>query len=256
MKKSKRLWAILAAAFCAAVVVAAIFLGSFFNLKANFDPSLLPEDFTVTGHTGCMGEKDNSIEAMEAAVLAGAQIVEFDLNFNEKNEPVLSHDSPKGGEVTLEKAFAFLESYPAVLANVDAKSTENLSAVQKLGEEHMILNQLFFTGIGEEEVKTVQTDCPKIPYYLNVDIDKKKTSDKDYLEEIALKVILSGAVGINMHKRAVTKELCGFFHEKGILVSVYTVDNEYEIYRVLSAGPDNITSRNPDKVIEILNAKK
>ncbi len=256
MKKSKRLFAIAAVVLCAATVASAIFLGSFSKLKKNFDPSLLPEDFTVTGHTGCMGEKDNSIEAMEAAVSAGAQIVEFDLNFTENKEPVLSHDSPKENDVTLQEAFDFIEKHPAVLANVDAKSTENLAAVQKLGEEHMILNQLFFTGIGEEDVKAVQKDCPKIPYYLNVDVDKKKVSDKDYLEELAMKVILSGAVGINMHKRAVTKELCDFFHQKGILVSVYTVDSEYEIYRVLSAGPDNITSRDPDKIIEILNAKE
>lgn len=256
MKKSKRLLAIFAVVLCAAIAASAIFFSSFSKLKKEFDVSILPENFTVTGHTGCMGEKENSIEAMEAAVSAGAQIVEFDLEFTENKEPVLCHDSPKGNEVTLGEAFDFLENHPAVLANVDAKSTENLAAVQTLGEERMILNQLFFTGIEEENVKTVQKDCPKIPYYLNVDVNKRKTSDKDYLEELAQKVILSGAVGINMHKRAVTKELCDFFHQKGILVSVYTVNGEYEIYRVLSAGPDNITSKKPDRIIEILNAKK
>lgn len=256
MKKSKRILAILAVVLCAAIAASVIFFSSFSKLKKDFDPSLLPEGFSVTGHTGCMGEKDNSIEAMEAAVSAGAQIIEFDLNFTENKEPVLSHDFPKkGDEVTLGEAFDFLEKHPSVLANIDAKSTENLAAVQTLGEERMLLNQLFFTGIEEENVETVQKDCPKIPYYLNIDVEKRKTSNKTYLEELAQKVILSGAVGINMHKRAVTKELCDFFHQKGILVSVYTVNGEYEIYRVLSAGPDNITSKNPDKIIEILNAR-
>lgn len=255
MKNTKRLKAVLAVIICAAVVISAMFFYSFEKTKRNFNVQLLPEDFTVTGHTGCMGEKDNSVEAMESAVSAGAQIIEFDLNFDEKGEPVLSHDEPKGGEVTLEEAFKFLQKHPAVLANVDAKSTKNLAAVQKLGEEYMVLSQLFYTGIGEEDVKAVKNDSTKIPYYLNVDVDKSKASNKDYLEEIAMKVILSGAVGINMHKRAVTKELCGFFHQKGLLVSVYTVNNEYELYRVLSCGPDNITSRRPDRLSKILEAK-
>lgn len=256
MKKSKRLKAIVSVILCVGIILACVSFFSLEKLKKNFDPFFLPEDFTVTGHTGCMGEKENSIEAMEAAVSAGAQIVEFDLNFDENGKPVLSHDEPKGNEVTLEEAFAFLEKHPFVLANIDAKSTANLSLVQSLGEKHMILNQLFFTGIKEEDVEKVKESCPKIPYYLNADVDAKKVSDKDYLEEIAMKVILSGAVGINMHKRALTKELCSFFHEKGLLVSVYTVNGEYELYRVLYAAPDNITTKRPDRLTAILEEKK
>lgn len=256
MKKSKVLKAVVSLILCAAVIFSALFVFSFEKAKRNFDVSALSESFTVTGHTGCMGKKDNSIEAMEAAVSAGAQVIEFDLNFNENGEAVLSHDEPKGNEVTLEEAFEFLKNHPEVLANIDAKSTKNLSAVQKLGKEYMILNQLFYTGIKEADVETVKKNSPKIPYYLNVDVEKGKVSDEEYLEEIALKVILSGAVGINMHKKAVTKTLCDFFREKGLLVSVYTVNGEYELYRVLSAGPDNITTRRPDRLLKILDESK
>ena len=49
---------------------------------------------TVTAHSGCMGLADNSLEAMEAGIEAGAQIVEFDLNYTSDGAPVLSHDSP------------------------------------------------------------------------------------------------------------------------------------------------------------------
>ncbi len=257
MKKSKRIAALVAVILCAAAAVSAVLLFSYAKESRQYKnaPLSLPEDFTVTGHTGCMGEKDNSIEAMEAAVKAGAQIVEFDLNFDGEKNPVLSHDAPKGGEVTLERAFEFLKKHPAVLANVDAKSTENLPAVKALAEKLGVKNQIFFTGIEEGDVQKVKSDCPDIPFYLNVDVSKRKASDPDYLESIALKIIACGAVGINMHKRAVTKELCTFFHTKGMLVSVYTVDGYNEIYRVLAAAPDNITSRNPDRVLEIINEK-
>lgn len=253
MKKTKIIKAVVAVVLCAAVVVSAIFGVSFLKLKSGFDPSNLPEDFTMTAHTGCMGEKDNSLEAMQAAADAGAQIVEFDLNFDSNGVPVLSHDEPTGDEVTLEQAFDFLSKNPQLLANVDAKSTANLSEVQRLAKEHDVLQQLFFTGIEEKDVVAVNKQCPDIPYYLNVDVDKSRINDSDYLEELSMKIIFSKAVGINMHKRAATKELCSFFHSRGILVSVYTVDGKYELYRVLTAGPDNITTRRPDRLSQILS---
>ena len=59
--------------------------------------SELSAKFTCTAHTGCMDTEENSIEAIEAGIKNCAQIVEFDLNFNQNKEPVLSHDSPVGG---------------------------------------------------------------------------------------------------------------------------------------------------------------
>ena len=138
MKKSKRAAAIVAVVICTAAAVLAALLYSYIKTNNRYKnaPLALPDTFTVTGHTGCMGEKDNSLEAMEAAVRAGAKIVEFDLNFDEDKRPVLSHDAPKGNEVTLEQAFEFLQSKPSVLANVDAKSTENLKEVNALAEKY------------------------------------------------------------------------------------------------------------------------
>ena len=41
----------------------------------------LQDAATVTAHSGCMGLPENSVVAMEMGVAAGADIVEFDLNF-------------------------------------------------------------------------------------------------------------------------------------------------------------------------------
>ena len=70
----------------------------------------LPAGFTYTAHTGCMDTDDNSLESIEKGAEYGADIVEFDLNFTADNTPVLCHDEPKGGEVTLEEAFKKLGS--------------------------------------------------------------------------------------------------------------------------------------------------
>ena len=66
----------------------------------------IPDGFTYTAHTGCCNTKPNTLECIDVGVKYGAQIVEFDLRFDENKEPVLSHDEPVGGEVTLDEAFA------------------------------------------------------------------------------------------------------------------------------------------------------
>ena len=251
MKKAKGKKRVLIFALCAvlaaAVIVCAVFTAKYIKYKST--PLSLSNAFTVTAHTGCMGEKDNSLEAVRAAINAGAKVVEFDLSFDEKKVPVLAHDKPVGGEVTLDEAFALLAENPNIQANIDAKSTENLVAVGKLAKKYMIEKQLFFTGIKESDVPSVKKDCPSLPYYLNVDVQKGRADDEEYLEQLAAKIASSGAVGINMHKRAVTKKLCDYFRSRGILVSVYTVDSSYDMYRVLSCGPDNITSREPRSML-------
>jgi hypothetical protein len=43
----------------------------------------LPEEFTVTAHTGCEGTKDNSLDAITVGFGYGADIVEIDLGYYE-----------------------------------------------------------------------------------------------------------------------------------------------------------------------------
>lgn len=214
-------------------------------------PSNLPEGFTYTAHTGCVGTKENSLEAIEAAVKHGADIVEFDLNFTAESEPVLSHDEPKGGEVTLDEAFKMIAEYENIKVNVDVKTTAALGKVKALAEKHGILERIFYTGIDENFVEAVQRDTPDIPYYLNVGVNKNQSAE--YLNSLVKKVSDCGAVGINFNKSNATKELVDIFHKNGLLVSIWTVNNTADIYRILSYSPDNITTRRPDKLQKILS---
>jgi glycerophosphoryl diester phosphodiesterase len=62
----------------------------------------------------------------------------------------------------------------------------------------------------------------------------------------------AGAMGINFKYTSASKELVDVFHENGLLVSIWTVDDENNMYKILSFGPDNITTRNPDKLAKII----
>ena len=92
-------------------------------------------------------------------------------------------------------------------------------------------------------------------YYLNVNVNKRKAKSSDYLREICDKVKQSGAIGINFKYTGATRELVEYFHNEGLLVSIWTVDKEKAMHEILSLSPDNITTRNPVKLREIINGR-
>lgn len=211
-------------------------------------------DFTCTAHTGCMDTEENSLEAIEAGVKSGAQIVEFDLNFNENNEPILSHDAPTGKEVTLEEAFKKVSEYDNLKVNVDLKSCLALEKIKAVAEEYGVLDRIFFTGVNDEFLEAVQKANLGIPYYLNVNVDSKKKHDTEYIESLVQKVRDCGAIGINFNKDNASAELVQAFHNNGLLVSIWTVDKEKDMKKIITCLPDNITTRNPKLLNELISA--
>lgn len=212
----------------------------------------LPRKFTITAHTGCMGTDDNSITSMRAGVANGANIIEFDVHFTEDGTPVLAHDEPKGDELKLEDAFEYLAHNKNLKANVDMKSTANMEAVQKLADKYKVTKQIFFTGINLEDVESVRKGCPRIPYYLNVDVDKSKNTDEEYIKGLVDEVKSSGAIGINFNYKGASEEIVKAFHGNMLYVSVWTVDDKLSMYEMLDISPDNITTRKPDVLSEII----
>ena len=216
-------------------------------------PLNLPKDFTYTAHTGCCGTDDNSLEAIKVGIEHGADIVEFDLYFNDENIAVLSHDKPKGNEVTLDEAFKLIATYEDIKVNVDVKlCNDNLHIVCDFAEKYNITDRIFFTGINLEDVETVKKECPSVPYYLNYDVSKENKQTTEYLDDLVKIVKDSGAVGINFNKDSATKELVDTFHNNDLLVSIWTVNEEKDMYKILYFAPDNITTRSPDMLKEIL----
>ncbi len=216
------------------------------------EPVNLPKNFTYTAHTGCVDTKDNSLEAIEIGAKYGADIVEFDLNFLSDGTPVLAHDEPKGNEVTLDEAFKKVSEYENLKVNVDAKSVENIKAVYPLAQKYGLEDRIFYTGIELSDVEIVIKDSPDVPYYLNVDVEKPKKQTPEYLQSLVENVKTCGAIGINFNKDNATKELVNTFHKNDLLVSIWTVNKEKEMYEILHLAPDNITTRRPDKLEEIL----
>lgn len=214
---------------------------------------ILPEGFTLTAHTGCEGTADNSLEAIRKGYECGADTVEFDVNFTAEGVPVLAHDSAADSTVTLAQAFELIAELPSLTVNVDCKTTENLRGISELAEKYGVKERIFFTGIEEKDVPAVKEQTPDITYWLNIKL--QKSTDKAYLNSIADKVKALGAVGLNINHKNCTKELIELFHERGILVSIWTIKTEFDMIRALNLGADNITTRKPGTLKPIIELK-
>lgn len=213
---------------------------------------VMPKGFTVTAHTGCLGTAPNTVDAMEKGVKAGADIVEFDLNFDKNGEPVLSHNEPEEGAVHLREAFKFLAEHKNIKANVDVKDTSNLGTVAKYAKEYGVSDRIFFTGIFAKDVSAVERLCPQIPYYLNYSVSLNGNNDEAYISHIVETVKNSGAIGININYKTASKQLANAFRAEGLLVSLWTVNSKCGFYKVLKLRPDNITTKRPDILCDIL----
>ncbi len=211
---------------------------------------VLPNDFTITAHTGCMKTEENSLDSFKAGIENGANIVEFDLYFTKNGEPVLSHNEPVGGEVSLDEAFKYLSAFKNIGINVDVKTCDALEKVFPTAQKYGVEDRIFYTGVKDEFVEPVRQNSPQVKYFLNVSV--KKSKDKEYLMSLVKKVKNAGAIGINFKYTGATKELVNVFHENGLLVSIWTVNSRFRMKKILSFLPDNITTRKPDKLSMIV----
>ncbi len=236
-----------------ALGAAALIVKTVIESKAPAD-MLLPKDFTVTAHTGCEGAKDNSLDAITLGYGCGADIVEFDLNFTAEGVPVLSHNEPKGNEVTLEEAFSLIAGYKGLQVNVDVKNPLDLKTVKALAEKHGILDRIFFTGIDAQWSKIVREQTPDITYYLNTAIDKNRINEKEYIDELISTLRETGAVGLNIHYESCSRLMVELLHAEGLKVSVWTVNKKSAMRKVLPFGCDNITTRQVQDLMSYVRA--
>jgi len=211
-------------------------------------PLVLPNGFTMTAHAGALDTEANTPESVEACLkFIGTGCIEVDIYFEAQQRPVLTHDAPKAGETypLLQDVLPIMAQYPAHI-NLDLKDISNAAEIQRLGEEAGILERLFFTGVFAAQIEIVRTEAPRIPCYINDGVPANKRQDAAYLQTLAKNIRNMGAVGINLHFGDASALLVETMHANGLLVSVWTVNQKADMCKMLLLGVDNITSKRPD----------
>lgn len=212
----------------------------------------LPAKFTVTAHAGCTGSAPNTLDSIKKGIESGADVIEFDLRFDENGEPVLSHGIPNKDAVHLKDALNLLSEHKNIKANIDVKDTSNLALVSRYAEECGALEQIFFTGISAKDVSAAERIYPAIPFYINYTVNTNGSNDEAYISHIVEIIRNCGAIGINMNYKGASKELVESFHNEGLLVSLWTVNSNIKLCKALKMSPDNITTDRPERLFVLL----
>ena len=219
--------------------------------------TVLPGGFTVTAHSGAFDTPDNSLAFVRRAIEGPCDIIEMDVTFRPSGAPVIIHaDTPTETEgVPLEEALSLIAAHPALKMNLDLKSTKNLPAVDALLAEYGLTDRAFYTGVGESWVEAVKAGSA-IPYYINAGFSYALKRSPRGADEIAKKIKALGALGLNTHYGDVSPTVVRAMRDNGLLVSLWTANTPRAMRRCLILCPDNVTTRHPDKLYQMMEKTK
>jgi len=234
-----------------------IYGGDWFMANNNVSVHL-PEGFTVTAHSGCEGTPDNSMEFIRKGVEINAQILEVDVTFRADGTPVLIHkeqaDSDEG--LLFDEAVRYIsENSDTVRLNLDLKSTANLSGIVEILDRYGMRERCFYTGVNADFVEAVRADG-ELPYYLNTPITRWKKHSPKELNAALERVKKSGAIGINCSLKYASKKMVKLFRQNGLLVSCWTANTKSVMIKLLKIAPDNITTRRPVFLNELIKSTR
>ncbi|MEI6579082.1 MAG: glycerophosphodiester phosphodiesterase family protein [Eubacteriales bacterium] len=262
--KNSRLRAVLAILVTVAVFAAMFFLIFFafqynqdklFMQKMSGQEIMLSASFTVTAQTGCMNTVENSYLSAKAGLISGAQAISADISFRKDGVPVLAEKLSQADvtAVTVERIFDYLAGLKDPTMILNLKQLTNISEIDRLAVERELTNRLIYTGINEDQVAYLQYGSPNIRFYIDANPKSNQMSDPVYCEGLAEVALSKGAFGINCSYKHVTKTFVEAVHKYRLMFSVYDVEKEVDMYRMLDFGVDNITTKSPDILLGIIS---
>ncbi|MCH5321222.1 MAG: glycerophosphodiester phosphodiesterase [Eubacterium sp.] len=213
------------------------------------------DDFTITAHTGAYNTAMNTVEFVQAAIENAAKIIELDIRLRPDHTVVMSHDlvvTNNDGN-PLEDALVLLEGTD-IQINLDIKETRSLNYLYELLVQHNLVEQSFLTGIETINIKALkESDCANMDYYLNYRPSRTKIFFDEYRTKLIDLLEETGAIGINCNHKYASSQLSGLLHKKGYKLSVWTIDKERTAKKTLVIKPDNITTKNPEMIQNVID---
>lgn len=213
------------------------------------------DGFTITAHTGAYNTQMNTLEFVETAVKNNPQVIELDIRKRPDGTLVMSHDIvvTNNDGVKLESAFMLLQGTD-IQINLEIKEMRVLNDLYPLLLNYNLAEQSFLTGIETYNVKSVkESACAQMPYYLNYMPKKTSLFSDSYRQKLIDMLEEAGAVGINCNYKYANSQLSSLLHTKGYKLSVWTIDKERAVKKMLVISPDNITTKNPQMVKDVIN---
>lgn len=242
---------------------------------------------TITAHSGCDDTPMNSLESVFSGIQDRADIIEVDVRADKKGKLVLSHNLDQeriyAGHAALTQVLEIIRTYKNVCLNCDIKETEIIPSVLELAEHYQLSKErIYLSGsVTPELLQQTPEIIEKCDIQWNIEeamiplVEKKliaegkeylrktlhtnpwevlrdEVPDPDkYLPDLIKMAKIFSLTTFNMPLEYATDTRIQFFHENGLKVSVWTVNDSEEIYRLLRLRVRNITTKKVKMAIKI-----
>ena len=213
------------------------------------------ENFTITAHSGSFDTVENSLDFVQAAINNNVEVVELDVRQRPNGTLVMAHDIviTNNDGVPIADAFEILKG-TSILINLDIKETRTLNALHDLLVEYELYGNAFLTGIESDDVDAVkESTCADLDFYLNCQPSRMRIFTEDYRAKLLQTLEGTGAIGVNCNYKYAGGQLSELLHENGYKLSVWTVNKQKDMKRVLLLKPDNITTKQYDLLLSTID---
>lgn len=213
----------------------------------------------VTAHAGSLGTRRNSPESFKAALAFPVDYLEADVRFTPDNHAYLAHDPlpvpRQKGAMRLRDLLKLAASHPTVRLNLDMKEYSGIGEMAALIRRAKMSSRVLLTGIDRDAMPRLRGRVDGLPYLLNARPTIWQRFTSAGAAAFARAVKATGALGLNVHHPFITRRLARVLSAAGLSVSVWTVDNEREMRRVLALPADNITTNHVDTLLALRSGR-
>lgn len=205
----------------------------------------------ITAHSGCEGTPDNSIEHIRTALSCGAEMFEIDVH-EHGGVLYLTHNRLEDytGCPTLAQCFELAAAHPTMCINCDVKTFGLTAPVIELAKQYGMESRILFTGsVAPDERPLLNASLSD--WWLSLWCSDHEEEDlanacRTYRELDNLYRI------INLDQKMVNDRVVRTMKETGHTLSVWTVNTEEGLRRIMNTGAAaNITTRIPKLALAI-----
>ncbi len=214
---------------------------------------------TVTAHAGSVHTPPNTLESFKAALAFPIDYLEADVRFTPDKEAYLSHDPlplpQQRNAMRLKELLKLVAPRRRVRLNLDMKEYSGIREMAGLIKRSGMTSRVLLTGIGRDAISRVRGRVDGLPYLLNAQPSFWQRLTATGAAALARTIRSCGALGLNAHHSFVNRRLSRSLASAGLSVSVWTVDHEQEMRRMLGLHVDNITTRRIDVLLALRNGR-
>lgn len=216
----------------------------------------------ITAHTGADSRPDNSLEYVAYALACGADTLEVDVRRRPDGILAIGHDEVGMDAPELAEVFRMTAARPHVRVNCDLKEPGLEAAVCRLAGDAGLSGsgRLIFSGTVDafQEVLGAEIYLNMEEYVPDLYLSYREIPnfELEAAERIAAVCKETGIRTVNVYQGLVTRRFAETLARAGVGLSVWTVNDAWELKWFLGLGVRNITTRRPALALRLREGRE